>query len=1191
MSRTTLDVGSRTRSKFTRSGSRLTPSRRMKSLRLETLEDRFVPSTVSFVQIDSTTQGSWLGDYGQDGSMVAKEAASLPGYASVTISGAKTKLWTPNTNDLRALQDSDGSGSSATAWTGYSFTMNVAMKDSLEHKIALYALDWARTGGSELVEAIDPATNAILDSRVVSNFANGQYLVYNVSGNVQFRVTALTGSSAFLSGLFFDTASAAPPPVNTAPQITDVANQTIQSGGTAGPLSYVVSDAETSATNLTVTATSSNLTLVPAGAITLGGSGANRTVSITPANGQTGTATITLKVTDAGGLTATDTFTLNVTSPPVVPPPPPASPPPSTSNTAPTISNVVDQVVKLGSTPSTLSFTVNDAETAAGSLTVTATSSNTTLLPASGILLGGSGSSRTIKLTPAAGKTGTATVTLTVTDAGGLTAKDTFTYNVYDLSASGGVNVTPEWITTYYDKIPNFGGNPTLTAMQTGLWSDPATWGGRLPGTSEIVSIPGGVTVTYDMVSDVKLDTVAIQAGATLQFRTDVSTRLRVTNFLVMPDGTLTIGTAANPVLSTVKTEVLFNDLPIDTVKDPQQYGHGLIGFGTVTMHGSEMTDTFIRLAVEPKVGDTTLTLSEPANGWQVGQRLVLPDTRQLLSNQRWGNYVAGWELATIASISADKRVITLTNPLLYDHLGARNPDGVLEFLPHAGNISRNVVVRSENARGVRGYTFFTSRAEVDIQYTQFAGLGRTSNAAFNNTTFDANGNVTNVGTNQSGRYPIYFNHLMGPTTSADNGYQFTFNGNSVFCPIDPMPFRWGITLNDSSYGLVSNNVLYNWAGASIVGESGRESFNVIENNFVVATRGDQNPRNNDGRDGSAFWFKGFNNYIRDNVAASAIGTFQGIVAGSGYNLFWTAASKQDTPVPLFPGADVRIPGQYKLVDMRLTPILEFSSNETYGVAASGLTLWELRSGTTTQSTIKDFVAWHVWEEGFFGYPISNVLFDGFTVRGDSKALTSPGGGAGWSSGDYKAENITIRDADIQGMKAGIAGSTATQGVFTVENSVFRNYGANIRIDMLATPGSRTYMNPRTTILDNLLFIPYPGAPTFTTIQAFYSTSTSGGVNYTQKDEILVYNYNGVAGDNFQVYYTEQRPDFIVPKTTYYGLDTDGDGLPNWIDNQGSPEAGLTNAENWEKYGIAIAGAVSPTSDTRASIIGFVRVL
>ena len=43
---------------------------------------------------------------------------------------------------------------------------------------------------------------------------------------------------------------------------------------------------------------SSNPALVPAANIVFGGSGANRTVTITPAANQSGTATITLTVTD-----------------------------------------------------------------------------------------------------------------------------------------------------------------------------------------------------------------------------------------------------------------------------------------------------------------------------------------------------------------------------------------------------------------------------------------------------------------------------------------------------------------------------------------------------------------------------------------------------------------------------------------------------------------------------------------------------------------------------------------------------------------------------------------------------------------------------------------------------------------------------------------------------------------------------
>ena len=98
-------------------------------------------------------------------------------------------------------------------------------------------------------------------------------------------------------------------------------------------------------------------------------------MTITPVSGQTGTTTITLTVTDGGGLTATSTFVVTVNPPP---------------NTAPTISTVANQTVTTGQSTSALAITVGDAETPVGSLTVTGSSSNTSLVASSGIVFGGS---------------------------------------------------------------------------------------------------------------------------------------------------------------------------------------------------------------------------------------------------------------------------------------------------------------------------------------------------------------------------------------------------------------------------------------------------------------------------------------------------------------------------------------------------------------------------------------------------------------------------------------------------------------------------------------------------------------------------------------------------------------------------------------------------------------------------------
>src|SRR5205807_8701956 len=134
----------------------------------------------------------------------------------------------------------------------------------------------------------------------------------------------------------------------------------------------------------------------------------------------------------------------------------------------------------------------------------------------------------------------------------------------------------------------------------------------------------------YDAVSTAALNTVEIQPTASLLFRTDITTKLTVQNFMVLAGGYLEMGTQANPVAANVKAEVVFVNAPLNTTLDPEQYGNGLIVLGKMTAYGSALSNTFIRLAAEPKAGQTTLSLSQPATGWRVGDKIVIPDTRQL---------------------------------------------------------------------------------------------------------------------------------------------------------------------------------------------------------------------------------------------------------------------------------------------------------------------------------------------------------------------------------------------------------------------------------------------------------------------------------------------------------------------------------------------------------------------------------
>jgi hypothetical protein len=81
-----------------------------------------------------------------------------------------------------------------------------------------------------------------------------------------------------------------------------------------------------------------------------------------------------------------------------------------------------------------------------------------------------------------------------------------------------------------------------------------------------------------------------------------------------------------------------------------------------------------------------------------------------------------------------------------------------------------------------------------------------------------------------------------------------------------------------------------------------------------------------------------------------------------------------------------------------------------------------------------------------------------------------------------------------------------------------------------------------------------------------------------EKDQVQVVNFNGVAGDNFQLYFRQQAPTFVVPIA----------GLVPGL--QGAPVGGLTNEQTWYRYHIAVAGRMAPTTaTTRSHIVGLVQ--
>lgn len=103
-----------------------------------------------------------------------------------------------------------------------------------------------------------------------------------------------------------------PPAANAAPVVAAIADQSVNQDTTVGPITFAISDAETPADQLTVVATANDGTIFSPDGIVVGGSGANRTLTLTPLEEKSGTATIGVFVSDAGGVSTTRFFTVAV---------------------------------------------------------------------------------------------------------------------------------------------------------------------------------------------------------------------------------------------------------------------------------------------------------------------------------------------------------------------------------------------------------------------------------------------------------------------------------------------------------------------------------------------------------------------------------------------------------------------------------------------------------------------------------------------------------------------------------------------------------------------------------------------------------------------------------------------------------------------------------------------------------------
>jgi hypothetical protein len=250
--------------------------------------------------------------------------------------------------------------------------------------------------------------------------------------------------------------------------------------------------------------------------------------------------------------------------------------------------------------------------------------------------------------------------------------------------------------------------------------------------------------------------------------------------------------------------------------------------------------------------------------------------------------------------------------------------------------------------------------------------------------------------------------------------------------------------------------------------------------------------------------------------AADRLGAWKFIVPAAPY----TARN------PRFRGADMTDSTQTIAVTPQQQPILEFRGNEVYGLAADGLTAWQLGTdgysitpATMPESVIRDFRVWHTYEGAIYNYPAHRMTVDGLVYRVDPAAtLYWP---AAFQCGDYRNVDITIRNGSIHAGSV-FGGCIDPLGNFRFEGieAVTRDHAFSFETPATPGTGADRPASGVTMTLRNNRILAWPGRP-LQTIGMNHNTSR-GNTQANDLYEVVVYDYQGQVGNNFRVYFHQQ---------------------------------------------------------------------
>jgi hypothetical protein len=331
-------------------------------------------------------------------------------------------------------------------------------------------------------------------------------------------------------------------------------------------------------------------------------------------------------------------------------------------------------------------------------------------------------------------------------------------------------------------------------------WSDPNTWNNKVvPGVTDIVTIPAGAAVLLDQNVMVKniiiMGMLVVEPTKNVAIETHSIELMGSTSYLEW-------GTEANPYQYTgsltLKKSTALETTPMSGL---EAKGILIMNGGKIEIHG-KVKKSWTLLNATIAANTTTLALNDVVD-WQIGDSIVVASSSHANENEK----------ACIASISLDKKSITISAPLKYGHWGTTETfsnsarSWTLDERAEVGLLTRNILIQGDadsetDQKGVYIMVMDSSFAKVSGVEIYRTGLGAVL-----------------------ARYPFHWHGC------ADVTGQYIKNSTVH------RSFNRAITIHGSQNALIEDNVCFDIVGHAIFLEDGIETGNTINNNLVMSVR------------------------------------------------------------------------------------------------------------------------------------------------------------------------------------------------------------------------------------------------------------------------------------------------------------------------------------------------------------------